>query len=306
MVTCPKCERVSDGLTSFCTGCGERLLPSAITKMDPQGNPEEAICIEAESVQGTLEEPSTELAHPKPSVADFLRRIAADLDARRAQTVGTDFTFERLHVIGPGYDLFIGRWDPLRHHPHRYRRLLSALDSDPSVATIAYGGSDVDKFIVQEYGQDKTVLLGETVADDGRCIQLDVWRRVVDAEGKDTGRCVRVAGRPVVEVMRELDRRLTSEDLIDEYFAMGQEYQYAQARKSYTPVDWPASYRWIACYAVRGGSEGHYTHVDLIMENGKQGSEADWVRVSLAMIKTFKGMEHARTIAARCADHLGA
>lgn len=28
---------------------------------------------------------------------------------------------------------------------------------------------------------------------------------------------------------------------------------------------WPVSYRWIACYAVTGGSEGWYTHIDAIM-----------------------------------------
>ena len=106
--------------------------------------------------------------------------------------------------------------------------------------------------------------------------------------------------------MRELDARLTAEDLIDEYFALGQEFQYDHARKPYTPMDWPETYRWIACYAVTGGSEGHWCNVDLIMENGKQGPDADWVRVSLASIKTFRGMEHARKVAARCADLLGA
>jgi hypothetical protein len=67
-------------------------------------------------------EPSTALGHPKPSVAQFLRRIADDLDAGRAATVGTHFTFERLRVQGPGYDLFIGRWDPDLHHPIRARQ----------------------------------------------------------------------------------------------------------------------------------------------------------------------------------------
>jgi hypothetical protein len=46
--------------------------------------------------------------------------------------------------------------------------------------------------------------------------------------------------------------------------------------------------------------------VDLIKENGKTGKDADWLRCPLAMIKTFKGMEHARAVAARCADLLGA
>jgi hypothetical protein len=186
---------------------------------------------------------------------------------------------------------------------------MSGLDIVPRLATIApqRAKSAVDKFIVQEYGQDKTLLLGETLPHENpNTIQLEVWRRVVDESGKPTGRVVRVAGRPIPEIMRDLDRRLTAEDLIDEYFALGQPYQYDHARRPHTPLDWPDRYRWIACYACTGGSEGHYVNVDLITENGKEGKEADWVRNALAVIKTFRGMEHAQKIAARCAALLGA
>lgn len=112
---CPKCDQIlrqaealgEKGGPPFCPSCGERLFTSALKKVD-------AVYIEPEP------ETAAPLARPKPTVAEFLRRIADDLDAHRAQTSGTDFTFERLRIQGPGYNLFVGRWDPHLHHPHRY------------------------------------------------------------------------------------------------------------------------------------------------------------------------------------------
>lgn len=155
--------------------------------------------------------------------------------------------------------------------------------------------------------EGRTLRLGATVPHRGPTIPLEIWRYTLDERGgEQTGRCVRVAGRPVPEVMADLERALSAEDLVDEYFALGLPYKYDLDRKPYTPMDWPENCRWIACYATTGGSEGHYVNVDIILDNGKQGKEADWLRVSIATIKTFKGMEHARKIAARCADLLGA
>lgn len=44
-------------------------------------------------------------------------------------------------------------------------------------------------------------------------------------------------------------------------------------------------FRWVACYAVEGGNEGHYVHVDVIDIEGK--------RDLLYVGKTFDGIEHA-------------
>lgn len=67
------------------------------------------------TVDAAFVEATQALVRPWPTVADFLRRLADDLDAKRATTVGRDETFERLRIMGPGYDLFIGRYDPERH-----------------------------------------------------------------------------------------------------------------------------------------------------------------------------------------------
>lgn len=53
------------------------------------------------------------------------------------------------------------------------------------------------------------------------------------------------------------------------------------------------TYRWIACYAVTGGSEGHYIHVDRIWDEG-----ADRHLENLITIKTFGGYDEACAIAA--------
>jgi hypothetical protein len=75
-------------------------------------------------------------------------------------------------------------------------------------------------------------------------------------------------------------------DMIDEYFSCMSEYK----KKGDQPF--PQDYDWIACYAVTGGSEGHYVHVDIIK---------DGTRELLYLAKTFMGYDHACEIAA----HLG-
>lgn len=60
---------------------------------------------------------------------------------------------------------------------------------------------------------------------------------------------------------------------------------------------WPLKYRWIAVYAVTGGSEGHYIHIDVI---------ADDKRTMIGLCKTFQGWDHACQIAAIAGKILGA
>lgn len=76
------------------------------------------------------------------------------------------------------------------------------------------------------------------------------------------------------------------DDMIDEYFSNMAKYD-----KSGNEA-FPQEYNWIACYAVTGGSEGHYVHVDIIKGDKRQ---------MLYLAKTFRGYDHACEIAA----HLG-
>lgn len=77
-----------------------------------------------------------------------------------------------------------------------------------------------------------------------------------------------------------------SDDMIDEYFSNSSRYNGRGDQ------NFPQDYNWIACYAVTGGSEGHYVHVDIIKEDK---------RTLLYLAKTFRGYDHACEIAA----HLG-
>jgi len=81
----------------------------------------------------------------------------------------------------------------------------------------------------------------------------------------------------------ELFNRLSDklEPLIDEYFSL--DFRL----KKEDPA--PKRFHHIACYAVVGGSEGHYIHIDFTLPDEK--------RLSFALAKTFGGMENALKIA---------
>lgn len=99
----------------------------------------------------------------------------------------------------------------------------------------------------------------------------------------------------VVDVCRKLRAVLDEEELIDEYLSVsGSPDQRLRELLE--------QYRWIACYAVTGGSEGHYIHIDLVA-----GYDRDWTGTALHLItgKTFLGLAQAQKIANRCAELLG-
>ena len=98
----------------------------------------------------------------------------------------------------------------------------------------------------------------------------------------------------VADVFRKLRAVLDEEKLIDEYFSVSG----PSDQLFWSLVE---SHRWIACYAVTGGSEGHYVHIDLI-----DGYDHDWTGrvVHLITGKTFLGLAYAQTIANRCAELL--
>ena len=44
-------------------------------------------------------------------------------------------------------------------------------------------------------------------------------------------------------------------------------------------------YRWVGCFAIEGGNEGHYIHVETI--------DVEGIRALLYVGKTFEGLDHA-------------
>lgn len=135
--------------------------------------------------------------------------------------------------------------------------------------------------------------LGEDVPWQDKTIQLVIDKYIIEAAtGERTGMCRAHRGRPIADIFRELETRLKDENLIDDYFDDTSRLFHDRGGP-----DWPTSWRWIACFAVTGGSEGHYVHVEVI-----QGG----TRRLMFTGKTFAGMEHAYKMARRCAEHLGA
>lgn len=192
------------------------------------------------------------------------------------------------------------------------------------------------------YAFTNSCQIGSPASEDSRCVQLDVWHRVIDLEtGKENGYVQRLKMRRLVEVFADLERRL---DLV-----MCEKCGWHRKRKDHSDYDakcmkckadcfWyideyfngpdsttalvPHNYRWIACYPVTGGNEGHYIHVDFMVpvqeivahegDFGEKKFDVDvsragvWKPVRLALGKTFRGMGHAAEIARRCAVLLGA
>lgn len=190
----------------------------------------------------------------------------------------------------------------------------------------AYDRYSRDLYALSKEELAKKYTLGEECqpqrrTDDGtpkdEPIQLDVYRYVVEvATGEQCGGVVRrERGRKVVEIADELRQRLDavpgSQDetgwvcpFIDEYFGLSTVWQHKHSNgKPYysggcADVEWPSDYRWLACYAVTGGSEGHYIHIDFVRDDG--------AFEGVFLGKTFRGMAHAQRIAAKCAELLGA
>lgn len=105
-----------------------------------------------------------------------------------------------------------------------------------------------------------------------KVIETDIWE--ADPEKKGYLRLVRL--RTIEEVYREVVQFLKEQFLHDrlEHFSIIND----------EVKEFP-KWRWVACYAVTGGSEGHYIHVDAITNDGKT--------VQIFLGKTFLGMNFA-------------
>lgn len=108
------------------------------------------------------------------------------------------------------------------------------------------------------------------------CIETDVYEPVPDKPG-----LIRwVRQRTVDEVYKDTVRFLKEQGLYDEldYFSQGG----LTADKN---RDFP-KWNWVACYAVKGASEGYYIHLDVITAD-------TGILVPLFTGKTFGGMDFA-------------
>lgn len=68
-----------------------------------------------------------------------------------------------------------------------------------------------------------------------------------------------IEGRPLIDIRKELSAILTPEFLDMDYLSINR----------YDDKTWPAEYWHIAIYAVTGGSEGYYVHIDAITDKGE-------------------------------------
>jgi hypothetical protein len=115
---------------------------------------------------------------------------------------------------------------------------------------------------------------------------LEDWAPIVElATGEKTGYTTRVKGRPLEEIYKKVISRIEDNGLIiDEYATIS-----SDARLEHKLEEWPDDVSRIMCYAVRGGSEGHYVHVDVVVSKPYEKPEV----IGIFLIKTFLGMDHA-------------
>jgi hypothetical protein len=165
------------------------------------------------------------------------------------------------------------------------------------------GGGAASEATVERLPVDRKLLRdpnrrwSERVCDEGalESVPLDIWVHGVDEDtGKETGYLRRFGFRLVKDVAADL--AVVLDKMIDEYISCAVHGDACATERV-------REYRWIACYAVTGGSEGHYVHVDLVGDIDDRGVRPVQ---PVAVVKTFQGMAHAYAIAARCAEVLGA
>jgi hypothetical protein len=102
----------------------------------------------------------------------------------------------------------------------------------------------------------------------------------------------------VLDGCRQDLRRLELDHELDYFSAM---YGY-ESNKLF-----PTGFKWLAVYAVAGGSEGHYVHVDIIMpyEDGGDLKPSRTVLLAKTLLNGLGGSRYAYQVAEALARYLG-
>ena len=140
------------------------------------------------------------------------------------------------------------------------------------------------------------------VEEDGqkRFEPIEIQKHEPHPEKK--GYLIHTGNISIKEVYKQLKERLEKEDLLpEEYFSISCDHHYKEN------ATFPNDYKWIACYAVTGSSEGYYTHIDVLVPREVPGQIGMILESRLLYLgKTFQGFDFAARVAAACSKHLGA
>ncbi len=162
----------------------------------------------------------------------------------------------------------------------------------------AYEGASTAwaRYSVLKYNLDKEELAelygpGDTHKHKSYELVLEDWAPIVEkATGESTGLSHYVGGRPLSEIHKKLSDGIESAGLmIDEYFSVSTDAQLTRHWET-----WPSNVFRTVCFAVQGGSEGHYVHVDVYT---RDQHDPEVKVTTVFLLKTFLGMEHALRLA---------
>ena len=124
-----------------------------------------------------------------------------------------------------------------------------------------------------------------------------VCTHIYDVE--ETGYIVNTRGRKFIDILKDLNTKMRAMPWPKDTDYEGFTYCYnAGDDDRGKHVVFPTHYRWIACFCVAGGNEGHYVHLELIHRNDS--------RQLVFLCKTFYGRAHGELLAIRAAALLGA
>jgi len=123
---------------------------------------------------------------------------------------------------------------------------------------------------------------GHPVDGPGKFVLVD-YGYVYEADtGENVGLLRAIGGRALREIKHHLEQHIEGEGL-----SLGEGLSDLSGMLD-TSDHWPANVRHIMVYAVPGGNEGHYVHVDV-----RVGDNV----IPLFLLKTFHGMDHALRVA---------
>ncbi|NCA72563.1 MAG: hypothetical protein EOM91_21390 [Sphingobacteriia bacterium] len=118
-------------------------------------------------------------------------------------------------------------------------------------------------------------------------IELELWKPNPDKPGYCMFERMATVGEVRDRCIEALDQAGLEEDI--EGLSIMQPYSRLD--------DWPRS-RFVACFAVRGSSEGHYVHVEAVaLTLGEYRNQTNERRLVL-LCKTFSGVDRALAVAA--------